>query len=298
MRILVVMAAFNEVDYIDKNLRTLLPYVDKIAVSTTNHLTGYNSTDGTEEKLHYFIDSEDKEHKIIYRNPKESENYSSASSIYDRNEGILKTNLMNMMEPEEGDWIWIVDADEFYSEWQLERLRSRYLLEHQALQYNKHCLMVSAMVFAYNINNFYFSRHGRFFRYKKNSYFSSVNHFTWEGGEPVYGDKYGWDIPPSYLNMYHMRYVRSTIDRLRNRYIYRQDKAGMRKLKWFDEVYMHYPINHIEAMKRNEELCGARVFDSALGGKLRSIIDPHLPNELKDLDIDLWKEIRNEYSTT
>ena len=55
MRVLVVMATHNEVDFIDKNLRTLLPYVDKIAVSTTNHLTGYNSTDDRDDREEFGI---------------------------------------------------------------------------------------------------------------------------------------------------------------------------------------------------------------------------------------------------
>ena len=83
------------------------------------------------------------------------------------------------MEPEDGDWIWVVDADEFYSERHLELLRSRYVLNHQALnKFNHHCVMMQSMVFAYNCHRFYWSRHGRIFRYKKGSYFSKVNHFV------------------------------------------------------------------------------------------------------------------------
>lgn len=289
MRILVIMSAYNEVDFLVKNIQTLYPYVDSIAVSMTNHITGELSDDGTVESL---IDFNDKDFKIKIRQRGNLDEYFNRNIHYDIMEGAIKTELMNMLEPEDGDWIWVIDADEFYSEFSLERLRSRYLLNHDALNYNKHCLMVSAMVFAYDTHHFYYSRHGRLFRYKKGSYFKSVNHYTLANGEPIYGDKYGWDISPMYMVMYHMRYVRENLDRLRNRYVYRQDKAGRSKLVWFDEVFMKYPSNSELALQKNKYLFGADGFDGMLSGDLKYINDPLMPKILKELNIDLMETIR------
>ncbi len=290
MRILVVMSAYNEQDFIVKNISTLYNYVDKIAVSTTNYITGENSTDKTYALVSEFKHNKDPNNKILIR---DSNLGDTALAVYDYIEGYIKTELMNMMEPEDGDWIWVVDADEFYSEHHLEMLRSRYILGHEALNYDKHCIQVPAMVFAYNVNRFYWARHGRFFRYKKGSYFSSVNHFTWPNGETVYSNKYNWDLSPMYMYMFHCRYIRGTVKRLRDRYVYRQDEAGTRKLKWFDEVFMQYPKDQEKALDANEKLCGKRSFDSVISGDLKFIIDPLYPKELIKLDLNLWGEIKN-----
>jgi hypothetical protein len=292
-RVLVVMSAYNEEDFIVPNIRHLYPYVDKIAVSTTNHITGKDSDDLTQSNLADFISISDKEEKILWRNPG-VEGIRIKRDDYDGREGQIKTQLMNKMEPESGDWIWVVDADEFYPKRQLEMLRSRYILGHKAIQNNRvHCLMVSAMVFAYDFNHFYFARHGRFFKYSEGSYFNRVNHYTWANGTPVYGDEYGWDMPPTYLYMMHMRYVRKNIDRLRNRYIYRQDAAGQKKLGWFDNVFMVYPKDKKKALNWNKEHRGVEGFDGNLSGDLKYIINPDIPEELskealESLEFDLW----------
>jgi len=296
MRVLVVMSSYNEEDFIDKNISSLYKYVDKIAVSTTNHITGEDSTDRTLELLSEYRKTDQLAKVLVRKRTGAEDMYNS----YDLTEGFIKTELMNMMEPENGDWIWVVDADEFYSEHHLEMLRSRYILNHEALQYDKHCIQVQAMVYAYNFGHFYWARHGRFFRYKKGSYFSSVNHFTWPNGETVYSNKYNWDLSPMYMYMSHCRYIRGTVKRLRDRYIYRQDEAGKRKLKWFDEVFMQYPKNKEKALDANEKICGKRSFDSAMSGDLKYIMDPLLPKELYNCryELNLWGEIENESSNT
>jgi len=292
MRVLVVMSAYNEEDFLIPNIRHLYPYVDKIAVSTTNHITGNGCTDSTEIQLEKFKKEEDTENKIYIRTHSSNSN---TSIPYDVTEGRVKTQLMNMMEPRSGDWIWIVDADEFYPKRQLEMIRSRYILGRKDIQNNRfHCLMVSAMVFAYGFNHFYFARHGRFFRYSRNSYFNRVNHFTWANGTHIYGDEYGKDLPPAHLYMMHMRYVRKDINRIRNRYIYRQDTAGQRKLDWFDNVFMIYPTNEKKALKYNKEHFGVDGFDGKLSGDLKTVIEPDIPKELtKDIEqYAIWNKLK------
>ena len=67
MRVLVVMAVYNEEDYIAHNIRNLYPYVDKIAVSTTKHRTGEDSTDNSRQLVENFIKDEDTDNKVILR---------------------------------------------------------------------------------------------------------------------------------------------------------------------------------------------------------------------------------------
>jgi len=291
-RILVVMSAYNEEDFIVPNIRHLYPYVDKIAISTTNHITGKNPTDSTNYKLSEFMCVHDNEEKVLYRCPEGIHE----SNDYDGREGQIKTELMNAMEPEPGDWIWVVDADEFYPKRQLEMLRSRYILNHEGIKKNPKalCLMVTSMVFAYGFNHFYFARHGRIFKYSEGAYFNRVNHFTMSNGTPIYSNEYGWDFSPAYLYMMHMRYVRKNLDRLRNRYIYRQDAAGQKKLEWFDNVFMIYPKDKEKALNWNKEYRGVEGFDGALSGDLKIVVNDEIPEELlKDIEhYQLFNELK------
>ena len=67
MRVLVVMSAYNEEDFLVPNIRTLYPYVDRIAVSTTNHITGKESDDETWSRLQRFNIENDLEDKLFIR---------------------------------------------------------------------------------------------------------------------------------------------------------------------------------------------------------------------------------------
>ena len=148
------------------------------------------------------------------------------------------------------------------------------------------------MCFAYNHNWFYFSRHGRLFRYKKGSYFSRVNHFTWPDGTRIYGDEYGWDIPPAYMYMWHMRYVRGSLNRLRDRYIYRKDAAGERKLQWFYNVFAVYPNTPQIAYSNNKKLFGVDGFDGQNSGYLKYIEDPEVPKQIARMNLDIFDELK------
>jgi len=290
MRILAVMNAYDEKDFIIRNLSSIYDYVDGIAITCVNHKTGAPCTNGTPDLIIQFMNEHDKEQKIKFISPFLIDEMKLTNS-YDRNQGLIKTILMDSLSPEDDDWIWIVEADEFYTKSALERLRSRYILEHKALNNDKHFLCVNAMIFVYNLNFFTFAYHGRFFRYKKGSYFSTTNNFFHPTGT-VYDDKFRWDIPSQYMVMYHLKFVRGSIRRLRSRYLYRHDKRGDDKVQWFDQVFMEYPRNKELALKINKETFGIDGFISSLQGDLRYMQnDPNMPEALKDLDIDLWRMI-------
>ena len=104
MRIHVVYNAYNEVDLVERSLKTVYPHVDSIAIADVMHSDGKTvSNDGTHEKIMKFIDdNKGGRAKLFYRDPK------PLGSDYKTNQGSIKTELMNMCSPKEGDWIWVV----------------------------------------------------------------------------------------------------------------------------------------------------------------------------------------------
>lgn len=262
MKVHVVYNAYNEVDLVEKSLKTVYPYVDSIAIADVMHSDGKTvSDDGTHEKIMNFID----EHrggnvKVSYRNPKE------LNSGYKRNQGIIKTELMNLCKPQNEDWVWVVEADEFYDERSLKQLRSRYILNHQALKYDRRWISVTMLNFAYDLHHCFFAWSGRFFRYVSGADFEICNKFRY-GNEIVYNDKYRWELPPQYMVGYHLKYVKP-VDRLRQRYMFPSNLAAASKLQWFENVYMKYKTDPVSAYKYNNEVLGNDGFDTGMSGNL------------------------------
>lgn len=260
MKIHVVYNAFDEVDLVDRSLKTVYPYVDSVAIADVMHSDGKTvSTDGTHEKIVDFM----KEHKdgktrLYYRKPKE------LTGSYKRNQGIIKTELMDMCSPKDGDWIWIVEADEFYDEFGLSNLRTA-VCGHPALQYDKRWLTVPMINFVYDLHHAFFAWSGRFFRYKQGADFELCNKFRWNG-QLVYNDKYRWEIPSQYMVCYHLKYVKP-IDRLRQRYMFPKNPAAQAKRDWFENVYMKYPEDPEAAYAYNRKK-GNTGFDTGKVGRL------------------------------
>ena len=262
MRIHVIYNAYNEVDLVDKSLNNILPYVDSIAISDVMHSDGCTvSNDGTHEKIMSFI-SHNKHNKcnIYYRKPNQ------LNGDYKVNQGAIKAELMYMCNPTDGDWIWVVEADEFYHEDSLEQLRSRYILNHQALQFDKRWISVTMLNFAYDLHHCFFGWSARFFRFKHPSGFEICNKFMW-GNEIIYNDKYRWELPPQYMVCYHLKYVKP-FDRLKQRYTFPKNPAASKKLDWFNNVYSKWKYDNDGAYKYNREVLGNPGFDTGMSGKL------------------------------
>jgi len=262
MKVHVIYNAYNEVDLVDRSLKTIYPYVDSIAIADVMHSDGKTvSDDGTHEKIMQFMkEHKDGNTKLFYREPKE------LNSDYKRNQGIIKAQLMDMCKPSEGDWIWIVEADEFYHEDSLKQLKSRYILNHQALKHDRRWISVTMLNFAYDLHHCFFGWSGRFFRYKNGSGFEVCNKFMW-GSEIIYNDKYRWELPPQYMVCYHLKYVKP-IDRLRQRYQFPKNPAVVGKMEWFNNVYVRYLKDPEAAYRYNKEKLGNDGFDTGMSGKL------------------------------
>jgi len=143
---------------------------------------------------------------------------------------------MNMCNPSENDFIWILEADEFATTDMLKKLKSRYILGHQILSLQDiRWIVVPQMEFIYKEGFFKYSWSGRFFKYKKGSHFTRCNKFNW-GNTLIYNDKWRWDLPPQYGFIYHMKFIKS-INRLKQRYGIKNHKD---KMNWFDNDYMKY----------------------------------------------------------
>lgn len=262
MKIHVVYNAYNEVDLVERSLKTVYPYVDSIAIADVMHSDGKTVTsDGTHEKIIEFMkERKDGKTNLFYREPK------ALSSDYKTNQGQIKTQLMNMCSPQDGDWIWVIEADEFYDERSLTQLRSRYILNHQALRNDKRWISVVMLNFAYDLHHCFFGWSGRFFRYKSGSKFTICNKFAW-GNQVIYNDKYRFEMPAQYIVCYHLKYVKP-MDRLRQRYQFPKNPSVAGKMNWFNNVYAKYLDNPEAAIKYNRDVLGNDGFDTGMAGEL------------------------------
>lgn len=261
MKVHVVYNAYNEVDLVDRSLKTVYPYVDSIAIADVMHSDGKTvSNDGTHEKIMEFMDErKGGKTRLFYRQPR------ALSSDYKRNQGAIKAELMHMCSPKDNDWIWIVEADEFYDEEGLKFLRGP-VLGHPALRHDKRWLTVTMLNFAYDLHHCFFAWSGRFFRYHTPSSFEICNKFMW-GREIIYNDKYRWHVPAQYMVCYHLKYVKP-MKRLRQRYQFPKNPAAAGKMNWFNNVYVKYMTDPAAAYKYNKEKLGNEGFDTGKSGKL------------------------------
>jgi len=196
MRIHAIFNGFNEKEFAKKCLEHVEPYVDSIAISETSQKDGITlSNDGTHEDIMDFI--EENKNKLVaihYREPTKI-NVSTSSEAFDRNEGQIKTELMNMCNPDPGDWIYVLEADEFASLKMLKDFKSRYVLGHQILKKQDiRWIVVPQMEFIYRSGYFKYSWSGRLFKYGKGAHFQRCNKF-FVGNTQIYDDSYRWDLP-------------------------------------------------------------------------------------------------------
>jgi len=282
MRVIALINAYNEVTYLERCVRNISSYVDDIVISCTDWPTGLKSSDdGTYEVA---IELTKNHTKVKYYIPGDG----LASSNPRINEAELKTRMMNHADPKDGDWIWIVEADEFYLAHQLQGLKGRLLLGHKAItEHNKHWVTISALTFAYNHFWAYYGYHGRFFRYKKGSKFTLSNHFSWPSGE-ISTDAHRWHIPICHLCQFHMKFVKP-LNRIRNRCILNtnpKDDEGYRN--WYEKTFKVWPSNPNTAYRNNPPLHG---WSKGIGTKLFKY-DGEFPKELNNLELDLYQELK------
>ncbi len=233
-KIHVVFNAYNEKPFAKKCLEHIYPYVDSIAISDVAHDDGYTiSNDGTHEDIIEFKNS----HDNVYYRPQKKLN-----GDYKHNQGVIKTELMNMCNPSDSDWIFILEADEFYPEYMLKDLKSRYILNHQILsKQDIRWIVVPQMEFIYKEGYFTWSWSGRFFKYKKGANFEICNKFKWNN-TMIYDDKYRWDLPPQYGYCYHLKYIKP-LKRLKKRYGFTKNPSVANKIHWLNDKYLKYYDN-------------------------------------------------------
>jgi len=279
MRVIALINAYNEVDLVGRCINNIYLDVDKLIITDVDWPTGKKiATDGTHEKLMEFVGSSTYG-KLKYIQPQF--NNTGNPRV---NEAIIKTQLMNAADPQDGDWIWIVEADEFYLASQLKGLKERLLLGHKSIsEHNKHWLTISALTFAYNLHWAYYGYHGRFFRYKKGSKFTLSNHFSWPSGE-ISTDANRWHIPICHLCQFHLKFVKP-LYRLSQRWTLNSGPDDSGYGNWFENTFKIWPVNSSKACRNND--------GGWVKGQPTDLFhwDGELPLELQGLKIDLYKDL-------
>lgn len=281
MRVIALVNAFNEKHLIERCVRSLVPYVNKTIVSDVDWPTGtVVSFDGTHDMVMDLCKEFPKRVKYL-----PSEKLSNKNPRI--NEGTRKTHMMYEADPKDGDWIWIVEGDEFYLDHQLKGLKERLLLGHKAITaHDRRWLTVSSLEFAYNTTYCHFGYHGRFFRFKQGSKFTLSNHFLWPDGE-ISQDKYRWHIPICHLQMFHLKYVKPLERIAKRNQLNTNPKDDEGYSGWFHSVFSVWPKNPERAYANNSG--GGWVKNSGL--KLFQY-KGELPKQIEKLDFDLMEELR------
>ena len=281
MRIIALINAYNEVNLVDRCIKNISDYADKVVITDIDWPTGKKvATDGTHEKIMELIDNSN------YNNLRYIQPQFNNTGNPRVNEAIIKTQLMNSVDPRDGDWIWIVEADEFYLSNQLKGLKERLLLGHKSIsEHNKHWLTISALTFAYNLKWAYYGYHGRFFRYKKGSKFTLSNHFSWPSGE-ISTDAHRWHIPIAHLCQFHLKFVKP-LDRLAQRWTLNSGPDDLGYENWIESVFKIWPSDPSRAHGNNKGGCGW------VKGQPTELFyyDGPIPSEIEDLKIDLYNAL-------
>jgi len=202
---------------------------------------------------------------------------------------ILNKCLTYSSNYEVGNWVMVLDVDEYYRDEYMEAVRK--VMEMDA-SYNQ--IVVTSKCFFINMQHYYKSEHFRFFKItSKDDCFMPMQHWiTKDTGLPV---KLEGDIN-------HYSLLLNPLMKIAQWKTEYPGKAQGDKVKWIEDIYRHYDLNNEEYwINENFKLFGhkvplMRVDESAFdeGGKLFKYEGEHIPIITKS-GLDKIKDFRTFY---
>ena len=132
MKLGALILGYRQIDYIEYCINAIRPFVDRIVVMHSDlPWTKYNANSRSE------FGGDDGTKEVLYRLAKRCLKLNIIEGIWDieedmRNEGVEWLERMDL------DWLLVVDADEFYPDGTLTKLRKEVTSNSQ--QYSKGCL--------------------------------------------------------------------------------------------------------------------------------------------------------------
>ena len=248
MKIVGVMPVYEETDWVEYAVKGVIDFVDELIITEGYtgalwHFWRNRSSDGTLEILEKLEKRYDK--VKVLKSPWHLTKERGKAWSYNR---MVKASIYN----EPGNWIFIVDADEFYTNEQLGKIRAT--LEKT----DKDVISVHARMFIYNFKYFIPVVHARLIRITEGMIFKPSQN-------PYYknGDSYSrWpDRAADILKsdpMFHYSFVKPPIRM--NKRLEMEVQGGRRNpcvLTWFDEVFMKWSEKTAdEIYRKNIEITG------------------------------------------
>lgn len=291
MKVFAFCQVYNEGLLIRRNLENVCPYVDKI-ILTEGKLTPYassviyeTSTDDTLQQIVEFAEH-DPDHKLVFMSAITAEECKKTPGNREEWEGRNKNHIMAAaleLGMEEGDLIYILDADEFIPPAQLCEMITVFK-DGDGI----HAGMVKEYQLAYGLNHWFPSSHPRFFRHAKGARFTTTNHFI----VPDVGDlsrmtNYSidgmfhlcWSKHPKFIREKVLSFSRPSLTR------------------WFNDVYLVWPRSPETAYHQNHYIPPyyGTGFAEGMSDPLRGPRElPKLPEALQGLEID-WLDYVKEH---
>jgi hypothetical protein len=168
---------------------------------------------------------------------------------YEQAEGIVMTLMASWAEQNglltDDDWVWKVDADEFYEPESAEGMIRALTGVFRQCTFGT----VQEWQYAYNLDLCFKSSHGRLVKYKKGSKFTNGINLVWPDGTKVRGTqdfKVSWDIG----HMHHLSYAKSP-ELIREKVV-SFNRASFKA--WYNNVYLEWPDDPKFAYSNNSRI--------------------------------------------
>lgn len=231
MKIIGILTGWGCQDWINKAILQGLKYCDELHVCISAHSDS-------------LLKFEDNSYKI-------AKEYGKVINLFEYNKRsfhalvkseILNTALLNSKYYEKGNWVWVLDVDEFYTEKVFETIKEALPSDMVDI------ISFMSRFFYINTKNYIISEHYRLFKIQdKNCRFFPTQNWP-----------YGKNLLrlPIELGMFHysmMMNPHMKREFWNAEYKYKQDH----KVQWLDNIYKNYDLNNEEYwLQKNKELTG------------------------------------------
>ena len=291
MQVIAMMQVYREGLFIERALEWIYPLVDRIIVTegllTCHGDFSVRSDDGTCEKIMNFKSSRDPQNKIFVHNTyKSPDGHHISREAY---EGHNKNWMLKRIKPENGDLLFIHDADEFWKRDNFLRVVDKFRNNDQLRS-----MVFEEWQFAYGLKYCCLASHGgRFMRYVDGARFKGTNHLTYPDGTDI-SKKHDGIVPREDTQFYHLCNSKHPLD-------IRQKVLSFGRpsfTNWYNNCYLTWPVNPDVAYENNTRLSRPMGWPGGgyLEGQTHKLFEfeGELPEVLQDLDLN-WIDYIKEH---
>jgi len=254
-KVCALMQMWNSSLWTPWNLRGIYPFFDSIVVGESCWVTGdwegNTSPDGTADLVRKFMEEEDPESKVLF--------YPSGMH---GNQPTARNACLHLV-PEDTDWIFMIDSDEFYMPKDLAFLRKA--IDHPKFK-EYSTITVPAKCFYYDFYHYKVEGFCRGWKWFPGQKFWAIASMMDIGGK-------SFDVANLGFQMLHYSYVADVPERLRLKACIGEDLPRERYEKWYNNIYSKFDGTNLEELYSNNN-GGIHVNG---GGELEDYLGEHPP---------------------